>query len=230
MDSCYCILVRPEDPRNTGAVIRACANFGIAQVRLVAPAYDMHAPEVLRLMRVATSGAWDILGEPAVYNSLQEAVADCRLVLGTTARVRTHHNTSDVAGALANIRQPANYPLAVVFGCESNGLTNEEADHCHALIKLATNPNFASLNQGQAAAVILHAFAPAILLTPTATPLTNQTELPTCQHHERLIQNLRIDAAKQPHAPAQLRRLLQRANPTADEMSMLYSIIKNAKH
>ena len=155
------VLVRARNPNNIGAVARAMHGFGFADLRMV---NEYSVP--LERARSAVDAS-DILAGAREFASVAEAVADCQLVIGTTAvgeRKREHplHSLAQggelICSALAQ-RRPLLH-LALLFGSEKTGLSNEELSHCQWLITIPMHPTegirHASMNLGQAAAVCLY--------------------------------------------------------------------------
>src|SRR5215475_13657979 len=142
------VLVRPRDPNNIGAAARAMKNFGFADLVVVTP----HPPVWSEV--VSAVNATDVLTGARVCATLDEAVADCNLVVGTTHRTRVEEKQNlytplDLSRALA----AADYDLALVFGSEKHGLTNEDLSRCHRVMSIPTEPDCPSMNLGQAVAV-----------------------------------------------------------------------------
>lgn len=144
------VLVRPSNALNIGAAARAMANFGLSDLAAVSP-YD-------RRWRQAQSAIYgsELLAR-AKLATLEEAVADCHLVLGTaSAHNRAPRRPVVTLTALRpwlRRRLPRGGRLAVLFGSEKNGLENAELSHCHALLRIPTLPQAPSMNLGQAVAV-----------------------------------------------------------------------------
>jgi tRNA/rRNA methyltransferase len=145
------VLVRPSDALNIGAVARAMANFGLDDLAAVSP----YAPH-WRTARSATHGS-NLLAR-ARTSTLAEAVADCRLVLGTASAhnraLRRETVTLPALRTFLSRRLRGGGRVAILFGAERNGLTNAELDHCHALLRIPTEARAPSMNLGQAAALI----------------------------------------------------------------------------
>jgi len=149
------ILVEPQLGENIGAAARVMANFGLARLRLVNPRDgwpNIHA-------RRAASGADRILDDVALYDTVEAAIADCTLVLATTARA--HDQAKPVLGpdAAAQFLAPhvaAGEIVAVLFGRERYGLENHEVALADRIVTFPVNPAFASLNLAQAVAVIAY--------------------------------------------------------------------------
>lgn len=146
------VLVRTRNPLNIGAVARAMQNFGVHELRLVAP-YEASFREARSAV-----GASAVLTEAREFSSVAQAVADCRLVIGTTAARRRELQQPLVA--LEQAATPVRAALtqgrvALLFGSEKHGLRREDMEHCHWLVRIATEDAQPSMNLGQAAAVCL---------------------------------------------------------------------------
>ena len=142
-----------RNPLNIGAAARALSNFGFADLRLVNP-YD----EAFREARSAKSGSDVLLRRAKVFKSVAEAVADCSLIVGTTAaRERElHHPLHRLEPAATQIRKHlATGRVALLFGSEKRGLLNSDLSHCHWLLRFPTREGV-SMNLGQAVAVCLY--------------------------------------------------------------------------
>jgi TrmH family RNA methyltransferase len=155
------ILVSTRNPLNIGAVARAMCNFGFHHLRLVHP-YD----PAFREARSAV-GASSILTQAKVFATVAEAVADCTLIVGTTAighRQMQHplHVLKDGASSiLQELAAPPDHPsrIAILFGSEKVGLSNQDLSHCHLLLHILTGDEQKSMNLGQAVAVCLYELA-----------------------------------------------------------------------
>ena len=147
------VLVEPTHPGNVGAAARAMKAMGLDRLVLVAP---KRFPSTEATARAA--GADDVLHEAQVVESLDDALADCGYVLGTTARPRRiEWPVLDAReGAFRAIAQAARTPVAVVFGRESAGLTNAELDRCSALVRIPAAAHFSSLNVAAAVQILAY--------------------------------------------------------------------------
>ena len=146
------VLVGTQHPGNIGAAARALKTMGLARLLLVAPE-DYPAEEAYR----RAAGADDLLGDAPVVATLAEAVADCHLVLGCTARsrrVQLEEHAPRQAAAMAVARAAAGAEVALVFGRERTGLSNEELQLCHAAVHIPANPGYSSLNLAAAVQVL----------------------------------------------------------------------------
>lgn len=150
MENVAVILSGVRNPLNIGAAARAMANFGFADLRLV-NAYRVAAEEAR-----AGPNAGAVLAASRDYITLAEATADATLVIGTTSATKRDvrleiKSLPDAAPAL--LAAPR---IALLFGSEKFGLSNEEMTHCHWLLRIPTAPQVPSMNLGQAVAVTLY--------------------------------------------------------------------------
>jgi TrmH family RNA methyltransferase len=147
------ILVRPQSPGNIGAAARAMRNMGLHRLALVAPARFPH-PEA----RMMARGAEELLRQARLYDSLQEAVATCHWLVGTSARRRRYRKPActprDLARQLPALCQQ--HHVGIVFGPEDAGLTSPELDLCHELVVIPTVATATSLNLAQAVMVVCY--------------------------------------------------------------------------
>ena len=147
------VLVRSRNPLNIGAAARAMSNFGFGTLRLVTP----WEPSYLNARSAV--GASQVLLDAQVFGSVAEAVTDCGLVVGTTAAANRelHHALYTLQEGAERIgHQLANAPVALLFGSEKTGLSNQELAHCHWLVRIPTRDEHHSMNLGQAVAVFLY--------------------------------------------------------------------------
>lgn len=147
------ILVRTRNPLNIGSVARVMSNLGFAKLRLVEP-WDPSFREARSAV-----GAAELLRRAKVFPSVAEAVADCSLVVGTSAmRGReAEQPLLTLTGAASKIRARLHRSnVAILFGSEKTGLSSEELDHCNLLLKIQTSTEHPSLNLAQAVAITLY--------------------------------------------------------------------------
>jgi tRNA/rRNA methyltransferase len=150
------VLVNSRNPLNIGAAARAMSNFGFRHLRVATP----YAP-AFREARSAV-GAADLLQQAEEYQTVAEAVADCALVVGTTAvrhRVLQQRLYVPEEGSRLIRKKLASAPVALLFGSERVGLSNDDISHCHWLIRIPTVDANISMNLGQAVAVCLYEIA-----------------------------------------------------------------------
>jgi tRNA/rRNA methyltransferase len=150
------VLVAPRNPLNIGAAARAMSNFGHSELRLVNP-YQV----AFREARSAVKSQY-VLRDAREYADLAEAVADCVLVVGTTSRgprVLEHPLRRLELGGRLIAKRLATAPVALLFGSEKFGLSNDDLSHCHWLMRIPTRDEHGSMNLGQAVAVCLYEIA-----------------------------------------------------------------------
>ncbi len=147
------VLVGPQDIVNVAGAVRLAKNFGLEEMRLVRPA----AFDPWRIEGIAHSTA-DLVARITLHDTLAEATRDCIYLAALTARERTAKRTvlrpREAAAQLA--ARGAGGPVALVAGREDRGLTNEELDHCHALVTISTSPDHRSLNLAQAVGILCY--------------------------------------------------------------------------
>jgi TrmH family RNA methyltransferase len=151
------VLVSTRNPLNIGAAARAMSNLGYLRLRVVNP-YEASFREARSAV-----GAAPLLAKAEQYSSLAEAVADCSLVVGTTAvsNRELHHPLRLLKDAAPVIRKSlrAGGRVALLFGSEKRGLSNHDFSHCHWLMHIPTREEHTSINLGQAVAVCLYELA-----------------------------------------------------------------------
>ncbi len=156
LDNLRVVLVAARNPLNIGAAARAMSNFGVQRLRVVNP-YDV----AFREARSAV-GASELLAKAEEFATIADAVADCRLVVGTTAgghREMQHRLLRLEQGGREIKRQLTSGAAALLFGSERYGLSNDEMSHCHWMMRIPTREEHGSMNLGQAVAVCLYELA-----------------------------------------------------------------------
>jgi tRNA/rRNA methyltransferase len=223
------VLVRPRNPNNIGAVARAMANFGIADLRLVEP----YAP-AWEESRAAVGG--EAVLKRARTATLTEAVADSQLVLGTgDGRRAVRRPVISLPGLAEYLREnlPEGGRCSILFGSEKTGLSNGDLEHCLAVLRIPTRPQTPSMNLGQAAAAIAYEIArPAA----AAAPRLPRLPLASSGQREDLVQWAlramdRLGYMKQtPQASKaeRLRRALQRWPLPREDAGFLRALLKHA--
>jgi tRNA/rRNA methyltransferase len=237
--NCRVVLVRTEVAANIGATARVMRNFGLSDLVLVAPSAD---PRDLHARALATHGE-ELLDSCRVAADLAEAVADCVLVAATSARTGGLFRRQSV-GAPEEIfphlvEAMACGPVALVFGPERTGLTNDEVSRCTYLIHIPTEPTAPALNLAQAVAVCLYELKRTLLRPITSTsgaPLTAPEVAPLADQ-ERMFTALReslvqIDYLFGPKSDALmhgLRHLIGRARPSPMEVRLLTGLARQIR-
>jgi len=162
------VLVGTQHPGNIGSAARALKTMGLDRLVLVAPQRFPHADAV-----AMAAGAEDVLEAALRVQTLAEAVADCRLVLGCTARSRRvplEELSPRAAAARARESALAGAEVALVFGRERTGLENDELQLCHAAVHIPANPDYSSLNLAAAVQVLAYELRVALLDADGAAP------------------------------------------------------------
>lgn len=224
------VLVAPQHPGNIGAVARAMKVMGLSELVLVAPE-DFPSPDAY----ARASGADNVLDSARVCTTLDEAIADCTLTLGTSARARrTAWPLMDVRdGAREAVgKAQSGQRVALVFGRERSGLTNEELDRCQIHLRVPTNPEYASLNLAAAVQVVSYELRMATGDTVAAAPVEEPV---TARDMEGLYAHwaavLTASEFLDPNEPKllmrRLRRLFNRAAPDRTELNILRGAMRS---
>ena len=182
------VLVSTRNPLNIGAAARAMSNFGFLRLRVVKP-YDA----AFREARSAV-GAAKVLTRAKTYESVAKAVADCALIVGTTAgcdRELQHPLRRLEHGSRIIRKQLASGRVALLFGSEKRGLSNADLSHCHWLMRIPTSEQNLSMNLGQAVAVCLYE----LVRDSKTTPTTEKLKLANSGELERITSVL-LDAMR----------------------------------
>ncbi len=227
------VLVNTSHPGNIGAAARAMKTMGLTRLYLVDPQQYPCAEATAR-----ASGADDVLAAARVCDTLEEAVAECGLVVATSARERRleYPSLSPDECALKLLSEASGNEVALVFGRERTGLTNEELDHCHYLTNIPSNPEYSSLNLAAAIQVLCYELRKASIRDdiPVAPEPDTAERFATAMEMEGLHRHL-ADVMQQvnlvsPDKPKlmlhrRLRRLFQRARPSVTEVNILRGIL-----
>lgn len=228
------VLVQPTHPGNIGAVARAMKAMGLADLRLVRPARFPSAEATAR-----AAGADDVLYEARICATLPAALEGCGWVAATSARPRRigWPELSPRACARRAVEEAARAGVALVFGREHAGLTNEELDHCQAVVRIPTAPGFASLNLAAAVQVLAYEVRLAAAGAP-APARARAVEAPvTAEHMEGFYAQLEqtlvdigyLDPAQPRRLMRRLRRLFGRTRPDRTELDILRGILNAAQ-
>jgi TrmH family RNA methyltransferase len=229
-DSIRIVLVATSHPGNIGAAARALKNMALDELVLVRPRLFPHAEASAR-----ASGANDVLESARVEADLRCALRGCGFVLATTSRERDQYfRVLDVRAAVERlVAESAQQPVAVVFGPERTGLSNEELNCAHALLRIPANPAYASLNLAMAVQIvsyeILRARSVALgTYEPRAAPLAEPGELERLYEHLTTVLeqiDFRDRTERGTHLMNRIRRFVQRAEPDANEVNILRGIL-----
>ena len=226
---CRIVLVQPSHPGNIGAAARAMKNMGLAKLSLVKPK-DFPSSEAM----VRAAGADEILAGAHVTDDLQEAIADCQLVIGTSARQRTFDAPLLDARETAQLihQQVENKQIAILFGNERSGLSNDELQYCHYHLHIPTNTEFSSLNLAAAVQVVCYELwmAKGIVVTEK-----EKTDAVTVAQMESFYQRLEEGLSgtrfytEQPadQLMLRIRHLFNRTQLDASELKILHGVVRS---
>jgi TrmH family RNA methyltransferase len=222
------ILVATSHPGNIGAAARAMKNMDLDELVLVRPAAFPHAEATSM-----ASGADDLLQRARVAATLAEAIADCGLIYGTSARTRSRYYWPGLTPRLAAPRllaTGAGGHAAVVFGPERTGLSNEELEQCHALIQIPASAAYDSLNLAQAVQVVAYEIHCARGLPPPperdAPPAAADELERLYEHLDAVLREIDFtDRGGGPHLLRRLRRIFGRAELDQQEVNILRGIL-----
>jgi tRNA (cytidine32/uridine32-2'-O)-methyltransferase len=230
------VLVETSHPGNIGAAARAMKNMCLERLYLVNPELFPHAEASAR-----ASGADDLLAQARVCASLEEALIGCHWVVGTSARRR------GIPWPLLDPRQCGERALAeagqgevaLVFGRERTGLTNAELDHCQYLVQIPSNPDFSSLNLGQAVQVLCYEVYSHHLARGEPAPAGERKGWPPATqeamegffgHLEQTLEDIGfIGDRSAVKLMRRLRSFFNRARPDRKELEILRGILSHAQ-
>ncbi|NKF24713.1 RNA methyltransferase [Solimonas marina] len=231
------VLVKTQHPGNIGSTARAMLTMGLAELVLVRPERFPH-PQA----RMTAAHAEPVIAQARVVETLAEAVEGCGWVVGSSARPR-HLGDEPLRpwdAASRAVSTAATAKVAVVFGCERTGLTNEELDLCHAVTMIPANPGYSSLNLSQAVQVLAYELRKAAL--PEVPAVATKQNLPGYEppgaeelehfyaHLERILLSTGfLDPANPRMLMRRLRQLFNRAGPDRNELNILRGILTSVE-
>ncbi|HDZ9511701.1 TPA: tRNA (cytosine(32)/uridine(32)-2'-O)-methyltransferase TrmJ [Vibrio cholerae] len=229
------VLVGTTHSGNIGSAARAMKVMGLSQMVLVDPQCQVDAQAI-----ALAAGASEIALNAQIYPTLEAAVADCGLVVGTSARSRTLEwpmlEPRECGEKL--ISEANQHSVAMVFGRERTGLTNDELQLCHYHVCVPANPEYSSLNLAMAVQLLSYEVRMAYLaLQQSSQSSTLQEEYPRHQelerfyaHLEQVIMQTEFVSAQQPgQVMNKLRRMFTRARPEAQEINILRGILTSVQ-
>ena len=225
------VLINTTHPGNIGATARAMKVMGLTSLHLVTPKVFPHADAT-----AMASGADDILQRATVHDSLDSALEGCVLSLGTSARLRSLPMPIFDARRAARqaLQESGTHEVAMLFGRERYGLTNEEMMRCQYLVNIPANPEYSSLNLSQAVQIMAYELRVAAMgeadvsLPPLDwEPVDNRQMERFFEHLEHTLLDIRFLNPRQPKKlMMRLRRLFNRARPDQNEINILRGILK----
>ncbi|HEY5176219.1 MAG TPA: TrmJ/YjtD family RNA methyltransferase [Terriglobales bacterium] len=227
LDQLHVVLVAPRNPLNIGAAARAMSNFGFFHLRVVNP-YEV----AFREARSAV-GASELLANAEECKSLAEAVADCTLVVGTTAvrhRDLQHPLKRLEQGARVIRKHLGSGRVALVFGTEKFGLATKDLSHCHWLMRIPTREEHISMNLGQAVAVCLYELGRDSKAAQQPEKLQRASAGEVERISEVLLEALRASGYVNPRAEAltedKVRRLVRRLSLQAGDAELWLGMLR----
>lgn len=228
------ILVRPQMGENIGAACRIMLNFGLTELRLVAPRDGWPNPKAESM----AAGARRVLDHVRIFDTTADAVADLSFVVGSTARPRNLVKpVATPQGAIQTVRSRTaeGARCGILFGPERTGLANEDIDLCDQILTVPLNPAFASLNLAQAVALVVYEWARAGDDTPAVTLDTGRYDFAPKHELEMLFEHLgravdwsgfiRSADMREP-VMRNLKALLTRAQLTEQEVRTLRGLLQ----
>ncbi|MDP8078876.1 tRNA (cytosine(32)/uridine(32)-2'-O)-methyltransferase TrmJ [Phocoenobacter skyensis] len=230
LDNIYIVLVETSHSGNIGSTARAMKTMGLSQLRLVNPLQPIDEQAIS-----LAAGAKDVLENSCIFDCFDDAIADCQLVVGSSARLRHLQSTlMNPRNAGESVVERAKQGrVAVIFGRERVGLTNEELLKCHYHLNVPTNPEYGSLNLAMAVQLVSYEIRNAYLSLEklqkdqTKSPLV---EYPTAealeyffQHTEKVYRDLGF--IKNDAMMLKLRRLYQRTHLETTELNILRGML-----
>ena len=225
------VLVSPRNPLNIGAAARAMSNFGVAELRLVNP-YKVAFLEAKSAVK-----SRDILLTAQEFPTVADAVADCALIVGTTSighRALEHPLRRLETGGRIIAKRLASAPVALLFGSEKFGLSNEDMSYCHWLMRIPTRDEHCSMNLGQAVAVCLYEIVrkpEAVREKPEAKRPASAEEMErvTTLLEEVLEQSGYVHARVEGSTKMKIRRLVRRMDLNAHDAEVWLGMLRQIK-
>jgi TrmH family RNA methyltransferase len=223
------VLVEPSHPGNIGAVARAMKNMALDQLVLVKPKQFPHAEAVAR-----ASGADDVLANARVVDSVREALEGCGFVAATTSRDRDQYfRVADVRDAAERlVVESRRSPAAVLFGAERTGLTNDDLESAHILIRIPANTAYLSLNLAMAVQLVTYEIFRArgvkVDTAPGAAPMAAPEDMERMYVHLTQVLeevDFRDRTQSGTNLMGRIRRFMQRAELDKNEVNIMRGIL-----
>ncbi|WP_144393253.1 RNA methyltransferase [Pleionea sediminis] len=233
------VLSHTTHPGNIGAAARALKTMGLSKLKLVNPKQFPSAEATRRASR-----ADDILANAKVYNSIEDAVAENRIIVGTSARSRTLPwpmiEPRELGRKIA--AEPERRPVAILFGTENSGLTNEELSLCHYHVYIPTNPEYSSLNVASAIQLIAYELRLAALDNkdiimpepecddPGELPATGEQVEQMFEHLQQVMEHTEFFNPLKPNKiRMRIRRLFNKSDLTDSEIRLMRGFLASIK-
>ncbi len=227
------ILVNPQMGENIGATARAMLNCGLSHLRLVSPRDGWPSEKAVSM----ASGAFEIMPPVQVFNTLQDAIADCQTIYATTARTRDLVKpvmTARSAGFTMHEEINAGQNVAILFGAERAGLNNDEVMMAHKLITIPLNPDFSSLNLAQSVLLVAYEWSQGVFNAPALKTPIGKSDIATAEQFDIFFN--RLDTELQNSSfyrvpemkdiiSRNIRTFFNRGQPTDQEINTLHGIL-----
>jgi tRNA (cytidine32/uridine32-2'-O)-methyltransferase len=229
LDDVRIVLIEPVHPGNIGAVARAMKTMALTRLVLVRP-YSFPSHEADR----RAMGSIDVLQQAQVVDDLDQAIGDCRLVIGGSARGRKFpHSVLDArqCGERLVEETASGEPAALIFGPERTGLSNQDLDRCSYQVRIPTSEAFSSLNLASAVQLVCYELFIAArepMVPDRAEPPGSEREMEYFYDHlERALDSRGyLEGEMREITMMKLRRLFGRARPTSGELKMLRTLMR----
>lgn len=231
LDNIRVVLVGPLYGGNVGSVCRAMANTGMSDLALVAPR-NLDMDEARKMACHATN----ILEERSTHESLPEATGDCGMIVGTSARegLYRQHARPPREWAPDILKSASRGRVALVFGREDKGLSNEELAICTQIIQIPTSPSYTSLNLAQAVLICCHEV---FVATGIYEPPEEKSPLAAAELRERMFDMWRdtmltigfMEEEKADHMMQGFRRIMGRGAMTTDDVRIMMGLARQAE-
>lgn len=234
LDQIRIVLVNTSHPGNMGSAARAMKTMGLTQLVLVDP-QELPDDNAMAL----AAGASDVLANARIVSTLDDAIADCGLVIGTSARSRTLSwpmlDPREAGDKL--VTEGMQHPVALVFGRERTGLTNDELQKCHFHVAIPANPDYSSLNLAMAVQTLCYEVRMRWLQEQALAPDEERVDYPNAEQLEGFYQHLEqtllktgfISEEHPGQVMSKLRRLFNRARPEVVELNILRGILTSVQ-
>lgn len=227
------VLVETSHTGNMGSVARAMKTMGLTNLYLINPLVKPDSQAI-----ALAAGASDVIGNAHIVDTLDEALAGCSLVVGTSARSRSlpWPMLDPRECGIKSVQEGRQAPVALVFGRERVGLTNEELQKCHYHVAIAANPEYSSLNLAMAVQIITYEVRMAFLYSQEATTQEyEESPYPLVDDLERFYQHMEhmmiksgfIREGSPGQVMSKMRRLYTRARPERDELNILRGMLSS---
>jgi tRNA/rRNA methyltransferase len=221
------ILVRPQMGENIGSSARVMLNFGLHELRIVSPRDGWPNARAITM----SAGAKAVIEQAQIFANLADALHDCEFAFAATARLRDMNIAVHSPREAASVAQNKGR-VALVFGAENNGLTNDEVTYCNALINIPTS-DYASLNLAQSVGIVAYEW---FLLQQNKPTEMADIELATHASINKLTEKVaqqiivnQNDADNSPLLQQKLLQLLLRLQPSPEEINFLHGLLRSKK-